>query len=75
MWDKTRSYCELQAQDWYEKGRKPSFLMALYDPPLFFLKHYILRRFCFMGLDGLIISTILSASRALRIGLTREKYK
>ena len=75
VWSKTRTYCELQAEDWYQKGRRPGFLKCLIDPPLFFLKHYFLRRFCFMGLDGLIISMILAASRALRIGLTREKYK
>ncbi len=75
VWSKTQSYCELQAQDWYEKGRKPGFIRCLYDPPLFFLKHYLLRRYCFLGLDGLIISIILASSRALRIGLTREKYK
>lgn len=73
LWDKTRSYCELQAEDWVRKGKKPNLLQIIYDPPLFFLKNYFLRRFCFMGIDGLIISIILAASRALRIGLTLEK--
>ena len=74
LWDKTRSYCELQAQDWFEKGKKPSVLKAVFDPPIFFLKNYFLRRFCFLGLDGFIMSVILSASRALRIGLALEKF-
>lgn len=75
LWDKTRSYCELQAEDWVARGKKPGILKLIFDPPLFFIKHYFMRRFCFLGLDGLITSFILSASRALRIGLTLEKLK
>ncbi len=75
LWDKTRSYCELQAEDWVRKGKRPGVLQLIFDPPLFFLKQYFLRRFCFMGVDGFIISIILAASRALRIGLTFEKLK
>ena len=73
LWDKTRSYCELQATDWAAKGKKPGLLKTLFDPPFFFIKHYFMRRFIFLGIDGLIISIILAASRALRIGLTLEK--
>lgn len=75
VWEKTKFYAELQAEDWYKKGRKPGILRAVFDPPIFFFKQYFLRRFCFIGLEGLIISLILAAGRALRIGMTMEKWK
>lgn len=75
MWGKIKSYSELQAQDWYEKGRNPSIFKLLYDPPLFFLKSYVVRRLCFVGFEGFVISLAISAGRAQRILWTRKKHR
>ena len=75
VWEKTQFYAELQAEDWYKKGRNPGWLRLMFDPPTFFFKQYFLRRFCFLGLEGLVISLILAAGRVLRIGLTMEKCR
>lgn len=75
VWEKTKFYAELQAEDWYKKGRKPGWLRTIFDPPIFFLKQYFLRRFCFIGLEGLVISLILAAGRVMRIGMTMEKWR
>lgn len=75
MRDKIKSYSELQANAWFDKGRKPSLFKLLYDPPAFFLKSYFLRRLCFVGYEGLVISKAISFGRAQRILLTRDKWK
>ncbi len=75
MWAKIETYSTLQAQDWFDKGRKPTFLQLIYDPPFFFLKNYLIRRLCFVGVEGFMIAIALSAGRALRIAMTIEKWK
>jgi len=72
---KIKHYSELQAQDWFDKGRKPSSFQYLYDPAIFFLKNYFLRRLCFVGYEGLMISIILSQGRIQRIRNTRQKWR
>ncbi|MBL4589374.1 MAG: glycosyltransferase family 2 protein [Alphaproteobacteria bacterium] len=74
MRKKIKSYSELQAQAWFEKGRKSSLLTLLYDPPAFFLKSYFLRRLCFVGYEGLMISLAITSGRTQRILLTRKKW-
>ncbi len=75
MWSKIEVYSALQAQDWFEKGRKPNAIQMIYDPPLFFIKNYFLRRLCFVGVEGVMIAMALSAGRALRIAMTIEKWR
>lgn len=75
MWEKIRSYSELQAHEWVRKGRKVSPFQLLYDPLFFFFKNYFLRRLCFIGAEGLVMSFALSAGRALRIGMAMELSK
>lgn len=72
MWEKIRSYSELQAHEWVNKGRRVSAFQLFYDPPFFFVKNYFLRRLCFIGAEGLVMSFALSAGRALRIGMAIE---
>ena len=72
---KITHYSTLQAQAWFDKGRKPPFAQYFYDPAVFFLKNYFLRRLCFVGYEGLMISIILSQGRIQRIQLTPEKWK
>jgi len=75
MWDKIRSYSELSARDWAEKGRNPSSLRLVADPVWFFVKNYFLRRLFAVGAEGFVIAVCLSAGRALRIAMTWEERR
>ncbi len=72
---KINTYSQLQAQDWFEKGRRPSLLQYLYDPLMFFFKNLFLRRLIFVGFEGVAIAYMLSTGRIQRIALTRRKWK
>ena len=72
---KTASYSALQAQAWFDKGRRPTLFQYVYDPIAFFLKNYFLRRLCFLGYEGIVIALILSQGRVQRISMTRQKWK
>ncbi len=74
MREKIDKYSALQAQAWFDRGRNPSLLKLAYDPAAFFLKSYFLRRLCFVGYEGFVISKAISAGRAQRILLTRDKW-
>jgi glycosyltransferase involved in cell wall biosynthesis len=41
QFEKCDRYSLLQAQRWYQQGRRPSFLQLLFRPPLRFLRSYI----------------------------------
>ena len=51
-------YTSLQAQQWYEAGKPPSYLKMLSNPILRFLKSYVLQRGFLDGAAGLQISMI-----------------
>ena len=72
MWKKILTYSELQAQKWVNDGRNVTYFQLIYDPLFFFFKNFFIRRLCFIGAEGLVMSIALSAGRALRIGLTLE---
>jgi len=72
---KIQFYSTLQAEDFVKKGRKPSNLRLVCEPPLAFLKAYILRRYCFYGMDGFIGSFLYAYGRLLRMAKARELYK
>lgn len=75
MWDKIRSYSELSARDWAEKGRNPSVARLVADPVWFFVKNYFIRRLFAVGAEGFVIAISLSAGRALRIAMTWEERR
>ncbi|WP_237153659.1 glycosyltransferase family 2 protein [Oryzibacter oryziterrae] len=75
MWEKIKAYSELSAVDWVSKGRNPSSIRLLFDPPFFFFKNYFIRRLFAVGVEGFVIAIILSAGRALRIGMAKELYE
>lgn len=72
MWEKIAIYSALQAEERVKKGRSNSLLLIFFDPLFFFFKNYFIRRLCFVGVEGLIMSIALSAGRALRLGMARE---
>ncbi|QEW08097.1 glycosyltransferase family 2 protein [Nitrincola iocasae] len=72
MWEKIRTYSELQAYKWVEDGRNVTYFQLIYDPFFFFIKNFFIRRLCFVGAEGLVMSFALSAGRALRIGMALE---
>jgi len=75
MWRKIGSYSELQAKDWISKGRKPKLWMAFFEAPLFFLKHYFLRRLFALGVRGFVIALSLTAGRVLRRVIVADMTK
>jgi glycosyltransferase involved in cell wall biosynthesis len=54
--EKCHRYTALQAQRWYEAGRKPSLLQLLFRPPLRFLRSYIAYGGIFDGKVGVQIA-------------------
>ncbi len=75
MWDKIRSYSELSARDWAQKGRNPGIARLVFDPIWFFVKNYFIRRLFAVGAEGFVIAVSLSAGRALRIAMTWEERR
>ena len=75
LWLKAHGYAALQAEDWYNKGKKPSILKIIFDPFFVFLKQYFLRRFFALGVEGFILSFMFAGVRALRLGLVLETFK
>ncbi|BBO30953.1 glycosyltransferase family 2 protein [Lacipirellula parvula] len=49
-------YTRVQAEQWYARGRRPSYARMLFSPPLRFFRDYILHRGCLDGMVGLQIS-------------------
>ena len=73
--DKINFYTTQQALEWLDKGRKkPSNLRVVAEPFFAFFKSYIIRKYIFLGIDGLIASVIYSFSKTLRLAKIRELY-
>ena len=49
-------YAQLQAEQWIEEGRKPSYAKLLFQPPMRFLRDYILQLGFLDGAAGLQVS-------------------
>jgi hypothetical protein len=64
----------MQAHDMLEKKRKPSSFRIIIEPIFAFFKAYILRRYCFLGMEGFIESYIYAFSRFIRLAKTRELW-
>lgn len=47
-------YARLKAQQRIEKGKKPSLLKLVVNPPLYFIRVYVLRRMFLCGIPGFI---------------------
>lgn len=71
---KINFYTSMQATDFLKKQRPVSSLRIFIEPFFAFFKAYILRRYCFYGIDGLIQSFIYSFSKLLRLAKAREAY-
>ena len=72
--EKINSYSSMQAHDMLEKKRKPSSFRIIIEPIFAFFKAYILRRYCFLGMEGFIESYIYAFSRFIRLAKTRELW-
>ncbi len=73
--EKVNSYSSMQAEDLFRKGRNPSALRILLEPPWAFFKAYFLRGYIAYGLDGVILSYIYAFSRLIRLAKAREKFQ
>lgn len=74
MWAKIGSYSDAQAHEWVSKGRKPRLGLVFFAAPLFFLKHFCLRRLFALGPRGFVIALALSAGRVLREAIAADLY-
>lgn len=72
---KINRYSSMQAEDMFAKGKKPSSLRILFEPFFAFFKAYFLKRFIFMGFDGIIEAFIYSFARTIRLAKARELFK
>lgn len=72
MWEKIGRYSQLQAEEWYRKGRKVPLYSLIWTVPFFFIKHYIFRRQFALGFEGLVVALSLTAGRALRVIMLKE---
>ena len=69
---KLNRYSSMQVSDWREKNRKVSKLRVLVEFPLSFLKAYFIRKHCFYGVWGVVISINYAYIRFLRIAKAYE---
>ncbi len=72
--EKLNAYSSMQAEDMYQKGRKPSSLRIFIEPLYAFFRAYIVRRYIFMGKEGFIESVIYAFARTLRLAKVQERY-
>lgn len=71
-WDE---YTNIQAQEMFNKGRKPSFIRLVFEMPFSFLKFFCLRRYFIYGMNGFIYAMIHSSFRFIRLAKARELFK
>lgn len=72
--EKLNGYSSMQAEDMWQKGRKPSALRVMAEPFLAFFKTYFLRRHFVHGLHGLSYAVICATIRMMRFAKTRELF-
>lgn len=72
--EKINHYSSMQAQDMWQKGRKPSNLRIIFEPFIAFCKGYFIKRHCFLGIDGFIESIIYVFARTVRLAKARELF-
>ena len=74
--DKINYYTTLQAEEWFEKGRKqPSTFRIIIEPIFSFVKAYFVRKYIFYGIDGFLGSLMYTHSKVLRLAKVREKFR
>ena len=73
--EKINFYSQMQAQDNFSQGKKPSKIKILLTPFLAFLKAYFLRRYFIYGFDGIIYSYIFAFGRFIKLVKIRNLYK
>lgn len=74
MIEKVNFYSTLQAQDMFDRGRRPSSLRLATEPFVAFFKAWIGRRYITRGMTGYIESLLYSFARTLRLAKVRALY-
>lgn len=74
MVEKINFYSTMQAQDMFDRGRRPSPLRIASEPIVAFFKAWIGRRYITRGMTGYIESLLYSFGRTLRLAKTRALY-
>ncbi len=73
--EKINSYSQMQAQDSFKKGKKPSLLKVFLTPTFAFLKAFFVRRYFIYGFNGLVYSYLFAFSRFAKAIKTRELFQ
>lgn len=74
MIDKVNSYSTMQAQDMFNRGRRPSSLRIIIEPFHAFFKAWLVRRYITRGLTGYVESVMYAFARMLRLAKVRALY-
>ncbi len=74
--EKTNAYTDEQTQDWIERGRKePSSARIVFEPIMAFFKSLFVKRYIFLGVDGVLASYLYATAKLLRLVKVREAYR
>jgi hypothetical protein len=65
-------FTDLAAADQYERGRRAGLGRIVLNPPLIFLKNYLLRAGFLDGFPGLVVSILAATSVFFRLARLRE---
>lgn len=71
---KINEYSDMQSQDLYKRGRKPSAIRVLMEPIIAFPKCYIGRRYYLYGTHGVTYALLWAVMRMVRLAKTRELF-
>lgn len=71
---KLDAYSTMQAQDMFERGRRPPLVRLWVEPWAMFLKSYLLRGYCIYGLAGVRFAWIYARGRRARLSKARQLF-
>lgn len=71
---KLEAYSTMQAQDMFDKGRRPPLARLWAEPWTMFFKSYFLRGYCVYGLSGVHFAWIYAQGRRARLAKARKLF-
>ncbi|MCO5157389.1 MAG: glycosyltransferase family 2 protein [Aquamicrobium sp.] len=72
---KEKTYANLKAKQLLRKGKSPRFFRLVFNPPLYFLKLYLAKRFFLCGWPGFIHAATGAAYAFMAEAMLYQKYR
>lgn len=72
---KEKTYAGLKAEQLLRRGRSPRFFRLVFNPPLYFLKLYVAKRFFLCGWPGFIHAATGAAYAFMTEAMLYQKYR